>query len=259
MIHLITMTLGFFHLLWPKSVCLGWYSSPSTYRSTFGGGPRSFRLLSLSSSSFILLVRKKGWEDPSSSDDTLAEYGKVSRTRNNKRRRTPNDIKTTIPVTEDAVGRANQPNDNNEDEVENEEEEKETEEDDTIRVQIWRVLAIAWTLKDGEWTSLKELAKAIGNNNSNNNSNNAKDLRYHLKHVARQAETIQNKSNQWRKRRGLPVIEEDDEEEKVDRTHSTTTATTTKKKNPMNNHKLTKLRLAMRNGKRRHEIFVRLE
>ena len=93
------------------------------------------------------------------------------------------------------------------------------EEEETIRVRIWRILA------DGKERTLQELGKAIGHH---------RDLRSHLKHVARQAETLQTKSRDWRIRRGLPA------EAKGDLP------------------RMDKIRLTMRKGKRRKETFVRL-
>ena len=61
---------------------------------------------------------------------------------------------------------------------------------DTIRVRIWRVLAT------GKEYSLKELGTAVGERRSG-------ELRHHLQHVAKQAQTLRNKSRSWRERRGL--------------------------------------------------------
>lgn len=94
-----------------------------------------------------------------------------------------------------------------------------SEDEETIRVRIWRALA------DGEELTLQELGKAIGLH---------RGLRSHLKHVAKQAETLRNKSSDWRMRRGLPA--DATEIPKID-----------------------KVRLKMRNGKRRNETFVRIE
>ena len=96
-----------------------------------------------------------------------------------------------------------------------------SEEEETIRVRIWRVLA------DGKERTLQELGKAIGQHHH-------RDLRSHLKHVARQAETLRTKSKDWRIRRGLPA------EAKGDLP------------------RMDKIRLTMRKGKRRKETFVRL-
>jgi hypothetical protein len=53
------------------------------------------------------------------------------------------------------------------------------EEEETIRARIWRAPA------DGEERTLQDLGKAIGH---------SRDLRSHLKHVARQAETLSETS-----------------------------------------------------------------
>lgn len=93
--------------------------------------------------------------------------------------------------------------------------------EETIRVRIWRALAA------GDELTLKELGKAVGHH---------RDLRSHLRHVARQAETLKNKSDEWRERRGLPIIDATD------------------------SRRMDKLRLRIRNnGNRSNEMFVRLE
>jgi hypothetical protein len=93
--------------------------------------------------------------------------------------------------------------------------------EETIRVRIWRALAA------GDELTLKELGKAVGHH---------RDLRSHLRHVARQAETLKNKSDDWRERRGLPIIDATD------------------------SRRMDKLRLRIRNnGNRSNEMFVRLE
>lgn len=89
--------------------------------------------------------------------------------------------------------------------------------EDTIRVRIWCALA------SGEELTLQELGRKIGHH---------KDIRSHLKHVAKQAETLKNKSSEWKERRGLPT---DDQ----------------------NPQKLHKLRLRLRQGKR-NETLVQL-
>lgn len=61
--------------------------------------------------------------------------------------------------------------------------------EDTIRVRIWRALA------SGEELSMTQLSKRVGESRG--------DVRSHLVHVERQATTIQNKSDDWRVRRGL--------------------------------------------------------
>lgn len=74
----------------------------------------------------------------------------------------------------------------------------EQKEDDTIRVRIWRALST------GEEMSLSKLSAAISiSSKSITTPLSQSDLRYHLKHVERQARTISNKSIEWRKRRGL--------------------------------------------------------
>jgi hypothetical protein len=87
---------------------------------------------------------------------------------------------------------------------------------DTVRVRIWKALA------PGDELSLKQLGAAVGER---------KDLKSHLKHVAKQSETIKSKSTDWRRRRGLPL----DDSPKVN-----------------------KLRLKTRRGKK-NELYVRLE
>lgn len=87
--------------------------------------------------------------------------------------------------------------------------------DDTVRVRIWRALA------SGEELSLSELSKAVGERRLG-------ELRSHLTHVEKQAKTLKKKSEEWRKRRGLP---------------------------PKDNKK-SKMRLKMRKGKK--EVYVRL-
>jgi hypothetical protein len=57
-------------------------------------------------------------------------------------------------------------------------------ETDTVRARIWRALA------PGDELSLKQLGAAVGEQ---------KDLKSHLKHVAKQSETIKNKSTDWRR------------------------------------------------------------
>jgi len=61
---------------------------------------------------------------------------------------------------------------------------------DTIRVRIWRALA------SGEELSLRQLGSAVGERRQG-------ELRSHLKHVEIQAQTLRNKSVEWRVRRGL--------------------------------------------------------
>jgi len=69
------------------------------------------------------------------------------------------------------------------------------EEKDTIRVRIWKALVSS----NNKEISLTQLCKQIGVRNKG-------DVRSHLIHVERQAKTIQNKSNEWRVRRGLLPI-----------------------------------------------------
>jgi hypothetical protein len=94
-----------------------------------------------------------------------------------------------------------------------------SEDEETIRVRIWRALAA------GEELTLQQLGKAVGHH---------RDLRSHLKHVARQAESLTNKSDNWRRRRGLPT-------DGIEKRNSD------------------KRRLMIRKGNRRNETFVRLE
>ena len=61
---------------------------------------------------------------------------------------------------------------------------------DTVRVRIWRALA------SGEELSMRELGAAVGERRQG-------ELRAHLKHVEKQAQTLRNKSIRWRERRGL--------------------------------------------------------
>ena len=72
------------------------------------------------------------------------------------------------------------------------------EEKDTIRVRIWKALASS----NGNEITLTQLCKLIGVRNKG-------DVRSHLIHVERQAKTIQNKSNEWRVRRGLLPLDID--------------------------------------------------
>ena len=78
------------------------------------------------------------------------------------------------------------------------------EEKDTIRVRIWKALVSS----NNKEISLTQLCKLIGVRNKG-------DVRSHLIHVERQAKTIQNKSNEWRVRRGLLPINIDDTDTKV--------------------------------------------
>lgn len=66
---------------------------------------------------------------------------------------------------------------------------------DTIRVRIWRALA------SGDELSLTQLSKIAGERRLG-------EIRSHLTHVERQAKTIGNKSNEWRVRRGLDVVDD---------------------------------------------------
>lgn len=61
---------------------------------------------------------------------------------------------------------------------------------DTIRVRIWRALA------SGKELTLKELGAVAGERRQG-------ELRAHLQHVEKQAQTVRNKSAKWRERRGL--------------------------------------------------------
>jgi len=62
--------------------------------------------------------------------------------------------------------------------------------DDTVRVRIWQALA------SGDEMSLRQLGVAVGERRQG-------ELRSHLRHVEKQAQTMRNKSTEWRKRRGL--------------------------------------------------------
>lgn len=88
--------------------------------------------------------------------------------------------------------------------------------EDTVRVRIWRALA------SGDELSLKQLGAAVGDR---------KELRSHLKHVEKQAQTLKNKSTEWCERRGLSVE---------------------------SRNKVNKLRLKTRRGNK-NELFIRLE
>ena len=90
------------------------------------------------------------------------------------------------------------------------------DERDTIRVRIWKALS------SGDELTLKELGSVVGERKLG-------DLRDHLSHVEKQAKTLKNKSEEWRKRRGLET----------------------------NNRKIDKLRLIIRRGKK-NNTFVRL-
>eukprot|EP00547_Thalassionema_nitzschioides_P002749 CAMPEP_0194215346 /NCGR_PEP_ID=MMETSP0156-20130528/17105_1 /TAXON_ID=33649 /ORGANISM="Thalassionema nitzschioides, Strain L26-B" /LENGTH=153 /DNA_ID=CAMNT_0038943843 /DNA_START=148 /DNA_END=609 /DNA_ORIENTATION=- len=68
------------------------------------------------------------------------------------------------------------------------------EEKDTVRVRIWRSLVA----RNGQELSLQQLGTLAGERNLG-------DLRSHLSHVERQAKTFGNKSDEWKKRRGLVV------------------------------------------------------
>ena len=62
--------------------------------------------------------------------------------------------------------------------------------EDTIRVRIWRALA------SGDELSLSQLGQAVGERRLG-------ELRSHLRHVQVQANTLRNKSDDWKVRRGL--------------------------------------------------------
>ena len=82
----------------------------------------------------------------------------------------------------------------NEDEDTEEDEEEALPDDagaqDTIRVRIWRALA------SGQEVSLRALGATVGERRQG-------ELRSHLQHVEKQAQTLRNKSTKWRERRGL--------------------------------------------------------
>lgn len=61
-------------------------------------------------------------------------------------------------------------------------------ETDTVRVRIWKALA-----SGDEW-SIRDLGAAVGERRQG-------ELRAHLKHVEKQAQTLRNKSMAWRERR----------------------------------------------------------
>eukprot|EP00980_Cylindrotheca_fusiformis_P019259 scaffold6572_cov106-Cylindrotheca_fusiformis.AAC.11 len=68
----------------------------------------------------------------------------------------------------------------------------EDSETDTKRIRIWKALVVA----NGKEMSLKQLGMMISERSMG-------DLRSHLTHVERQARTFGNKSDEWKKRRGL--------------------------------------------------------
>lgn len=74
--------------------------------------------------------------------------------------------------------------------------------DETIRVKIWRALVT------GNEMTLKELGEAIGQHQG---------LKSHLMHVTRQAETLKNKSNDWRKRRGFAIVLDGAEKRRINK------------------------------------------
>lgn len=69
---------------------------------------------------------------------------------------------------------------------------------DTVRVRIWRSLAT----NNGQELTLQQLGVMVGERNLG-------DLRSHLTHVERQAKTFRNKSDEWKKRRGLVLHDSD--------------------------------------------------
>ena len=68
-------------------------------------------------------------------------------------------------------------------------------EKDTIRIRIWKALYSA----NGSELSLQQLGNMVGERNIG-------DLNSHLTHVERQAKTFRNKSDEWKKRRGLVLL-----------------------------------------------------
>mmetsp|Transcript_29144 Transcript_29144/g.44065 ORF Transcript_29144/g.44065 Transcript_29144/m.44065 type:complete len:215 (+) Transcript_29144:79-723(+) len=72
------------------------------------------------------------------------------------------------------------------------------DEKDTVRVRIWRSLAT----NNGQELTLQQLGAMVGERNLG-------DLRSHLTHVERQAKTFRNKSDEWKKRRGLVLHDSD--------------------------------------------------
>ena len=68
---------------------------------------------------------------------------------------------------------------------------EEIEPKDTIRVRIWKALG-----SSEKELSLKELGTIVGERHLG-------DLKFHLAHVEKQAQTFGNKSKEWKERRGL--------------------------------------------------------
>lgn len=77
-------------------------------------------------------------------------------------------------------------------------------ENDTIRIRIWKALYSA----NGSEISLQQLGNMVGERNMG-------DLNSHLTHVERQAKTIRNKSDEWKKRRGLVLFNCNNEDSSV--------------------------------------------
>ena len=67
-----------------------------------------------------------------------------------------------------------------------------TEELDTIRVRIWKALSSS----NGKELSMRQLGSIVGERRIG-------DLKSHLVHVEKQAKTLNNKSKEWKHRRGL--------------------------------------------------------
>jgi hypothetical protein len=71
-------------------------------------------------------------------------------------------------------------------------EDLDTEELDTIRVRIWKALSSS----NGKELSMRQLGSIVGERRIG-------DLKSHLVHVEKQAKTVNNKSKEWKQRRGL--------------------------------------------------------
>jgi hypothetical protein len=63
---------------------------------------------------------------------------------------------------------------------------------DTIRVRIWRALSSSY----GQELSMRQLGSIVGERRIG-------DLNSHLVHVEKQAKTVNNKSSEWKRRRGI--------------------------------------------------------
>ena len=74
----------------------------------------------------------------------------------------------------------------------------EVDPEDTVRVRIWRALSES----PGKELTMKELGTKVGERRPS-------ELWSHLKHVQKQSQTIQNKSSDWKERRGLSASKKD--------------------------------------------------